>query len=110
MVNSKQKGKRGELELKNKLNELGFTTRRSQQFCGSQDSADVVGIDGVHIECKLVERLNINDAMAQAETDCGANVPVVCHRRTRAPWMVTVKLNDLIKFCSIITQEKNKII
>ncbi len=96
-MNSKQKGKRGELELSHKLNELGFNTRRSVQYCGKAEEgmADLVGIPGVHIECKRNERLNINEAMDQAIRDCKDDEsPMVFHRKNNKPWLVTMTLKD----------------
>ncbi len=46
--------------------------RRGQQYCGCSGAADVVGLPGIHIECKRVERLNLHDAMDQAVRDAGA--------------------------------------
>lgn len=68
-MNSRQKGAAGERELAKALRSHGFETRRGQQYCGSNGDADVVGLPGVHIECKRVERLNLEDAMAQSRTD-----------------------------------------
>jgi len=43
MINSKKKGKTGELELAHRLKDYGFDARRTQQFCGKGgESADVV--------------------------------------------------------------------
>ena len=53
----REKGKRGERELAGILRDYGYDTRRGQQFCGSDGSADVVGLPGIHIECKRVEKL-----------------------------------------------------
>ena len=71
MINSKKKGSKGELELANKLkNEYGFNCRRTQQFCGKGgESADVIGLPFIHIECKRVEKLNIDEALSQAKRD-----------------------------------------
>lgn len=94
-MKSKRKGKEGELELSHRLNELGFDTRRTAQYNGKElDSlADLVGIPGVHIECKRVERLNIDEAMEQARRDAKPDeIPMVFHRRNRKRWLVTMDL------------------
>ena len=45
-------------ELANLLKDYGFEdARRGQQYCGANGDADVVGLEGVHIECKRVEKL-----------------------------------------------------
>lgn len=95
--NSRRRGKDGELELARRLRELGFEdARRGVQYHGGADSPDVVGLPGVHIECKRVERLNVNDAMVQSVRDAGdcGDVPVVMHRKNWCPWLVTMRLED----------------
>jgi Holliday junction resolvase len=97
-MNSKKKGTRGELELANLLKEKGFSeARRSQQYCGINNDADVIGIDGIHIECKRVEKLNIDEAMEQAKRDCKANIPTVFHRKNNKEWLVTMRLDDWVE-------------
>lgn len=99
-MNSKQKGKRGELELVRKLKEHGFNTRRSVQYNGKADEgeADLKGLDGIHIECKRVEKLNLYDAMAQASHDANdGELPTVFHRKNNCEWLVTMKLDDWVK-------------
>ena len=99
-INSKAKGKRGELSLVSKLKEYGFDTRRSVQYNGKADDgqADLVGLDGIHIECKNVERLNIYDAITQAKHDARADeLPTVFHKRNHCEWLVTMPLTEWIK-------------
>lgn len=68
-MNSRQKGAAGERELSRILRERGYNTRRGQQYSGANGDADVVGLPGIHIECKRVERLNISEAMNQSIRD-----------------------------------------
>lgn len=94
-MNSKQKGARGERELSNKLKEYGYDTRRGQQYCGANGDADVVGLDGVHIEVKRVEKLNLYNAMDQAKHDKkDTEKPAVFHRKDRSEWLVTMTFDD----------------
>ena len=91
MTNSKQKGKRGELECAHVLRELGFTdVRRSVQYNGMGEGlADLIGINGVHIEVKRNEHLNIYDAAEQAKRDCKeGDAWVVIFRKNNKPWLV----------------------
>lgn len=105
-INSKNKGKVGELELVNKLKEYGFDCRRSQQFCGINGDADVLGLEGIHIECKRVEKLNIYDAIEQAKNDKkGDDLPCVFHRRNRKDWLVTMYLDDWVKLYKNLDME-----
>ena len=100
MINGNRKGKKGELELANLLKEYGFeNARRSQQYAGINGDADVVGLPGIHVECKRVERLNVSKALQQAQRDSEKTglAPAVFHRKNREPWMVTMALNDWIE-------------
>ena len=92
-MNSRAKGKRGELELSRALGEYGYGCRRGQQYAGANGDADVVGLPGIHIECKRVERLDISGAVAQAKMDARpGELPAVFHRRNREGWLVTMPL------------------
>ena len=101
----REKGKRGERELARLLKEYGYDCRRGQQYCGASGDADVVGLPGIHIECKRVEHLNLEAAMDQSVNDAEAEMlplndeilPAVFHRRNRGGWMVTMRLEDWIK-------------
>ena len=92
---SRDKGKRGERELAGILRDYGYDCRRGQQFCGSNGDADVVGLPGIHIECKRVERLDLYGAVEQAKRDAKEEeLPVVMHRRNNCEWLVTMPLED----------------
>lgn len=97
-MNSRAKGKRGELELVHTLNGYGFVTRRGQQFSGVNGDADVVGIDGLHIEVKRVEQLNIEKALEQSRRDArDGEIPVVIHRKNGEDWKVTLDLEWFVR-------------
>lgn len=95
-MNSRDKGKRGERELAKVLRELGYSARRGQQFSGLYGDADVIGVEGLHIECKRVERgLNLEEALNQSVRDArDGELPVVMHRRNKERWKVTMYLED----------------
>ena len=98
-MNSRDKGKRGELELVKLLKASGYEARRTAQYCGkSGEAADVVGLPGISIECKRVEKLNIYDAIAQARRDAEAagrgDLPAVFHRKNGCGWLVTMVAAD----------------
>ena len=106
MVNSRDKGARGEREYAAVLTEMGFAARRGCQFAGGEDSPDVVGgIHGTHVEVKRVEKLNLDKAMDQAIRDCGKNVPYVAHRKNSKQWLVTLQLADLKTLARLVHQE-----
>lgn len=94
-MNSRDKGKRGELEAAHLLNKYGYDARRGQQFSGANGDADVVGLPGIHLEVKRVERLNINDALDQSVRDArDGELPVVLHRMNRTEWKITMRFAD----------------
>lgn len=94
-INSKEKGKKGEREFARLCREHGFANaRRGQQYSGIEGK-DVVGLDGVHIEVKRAERLNIEKALQQAERDSKeGEIPIVAHRRNREEWKITMRAKD----------------
>jgi len=93
---SRNKGKVGERELSKELTRLfGVECRRGQQYNGI-DGNDVVGLPGLHIECKRTETLSLYPAMAQASRDAEeSEVPVVFHRRNQKQWLAVVELDRL---------------
>lgn len=94
---SKRKGAAGELELAKLLQYYGYEARRGYQFDG-KDVADVIGLPGIHIECKRVEKLNMLEALKQAARDAKSDeLPAVFHRRNREPWQVTMVFDDWIQ-------------
>lgn len=96
-INSRAKGAKGERELANKLKEYGYKCRRGQQFSGLEGE-DVVGLDYIHIECKRVEKLNIDKALKQSKRDAKDNqMPAVFHRKNGEKWKVTMDLDDWIQ-------------
>jgi len=97
-INSRAKGAKGERELAEILREHGYTARRGQQFSGANGDPDVVGLPGYHIECKRVEKLNLEAAVDQSIRDArDGETPIVVHRKNRRPWLVTLLLADFLK-------------
>lgn len=96
-INSRRKGKRFELTLAGLLREYGYDCRRGQQYCGANGDADVVGLPGIHIEAKAVERLNLYDAMAQSKHDArDGEIPVVMHKKNNCKVLVTMELDSFM--------------
>ena len=105
-INSKKKGARAERKWAEFCREHGYEkVRRTAQFCGNTgEASDCVGLEGIHQECKAVERLNIVEAMNQAVRDSTkegeGNLPIVAHKRNRTPWYVTMLAEDWFKIYS----------
>lgn len=101
-MNSRAKGKRGELEAAQAWRELIGPARRGQQFHGGQDSPDICVMDGIHVEVKRVEQGNPYGWMEQAVGDAGEKVPLVLHRRNKQPWLAIVRLADLPRLAALL--------
>ena len=97
-MNSRAKGKAGELELAAYLREHGVEARRGVQFSGGSDSPDVVtDLPNIHIECKRTEYSSPYPWLGQAIRDAGDKMPVVFHRRSRCDWIVVMRAEDFLK-------------
>ncbi len=94
-----RKGAAGEAELARILREYGYNMARGGSLSYGE-VPDLVGLPGIHIECKRVERLNIQEAMNQAIRDSEwfrDGMPVVFHRRNRQQWLVIMRLTDFME-------------
>ncbi len=100
----REKGKSGEREVAALLRAHGFVdAHRTAQNCGrSGDAADVVGIDGMHLEVKRCETTKIHDWMAQAVRDASGTgkMPVVLHRRNKGKWLATLSMESFLTLVS----------
>ena len=100
-INSRRKGAVFERRLAGILRDYGYNSRRGQQYSGANGDADVIGLPGIHIEAKAVERLNIYDAMSQSKRDArNGEIPVVMHKKNNCNILVTMELDDFMKLYS----------
>ncbi len=95
---SRDKGKRGELEVVALLKKHGFEARRGQQFRGGSDSPDVIhNIEGIFIEVKLRQALNIYAALEQANEEKPEGDSVLLfHRKNNKRWLVTCDAEEFL--------------
>lgn len=106
-MNSKQKGKRGELELAHLLQTYGYPAERGVQYSGLKGNADVVGVDGLHIECKRAERVLEENFLQQAEHDARkGQVPIVMYRRNGEEWKALLRLNIFMAIWDELTEKQ----
>lgn len=101
-INVRQKGASYEREVATFLKENGYSAKRGVQFGfgNAEDNPDVIhSLAGIHIECKRVQKLNIHEAMDQAEKDCGGTDkrPTVWHRINGKRTMVTMRAEDFLE-------------
>jgi hypothetical protein len=107
--NSRQKGKRGELDAAETLRRLfSWNARRTQQFKGTSDSSDVEVAEtpDAFWEIKREERLNVFNALATAVEEAGPKLPILMHRRNNTDWLVTVRLVDLMRLAAVVEQAR----
>ena len=111
-INSRAKGKTGERELAKLLRTQGFTeARRGQQYSGANGDADVIGVKGIHIECKRQQRVHDEMWMKQAEDDARkGEIPVVIYRRNHEQWKLLIR-QDLASIIWLsLTEEQKELI
>ena len=113
-VNSREKGKRGEREFAKLCRQYGYDARRSQQYAGGVDSADVVGLPGIHVEVKLRDVITEGDKLAfmrQAIRDSAGsgNLPIVAHKENYRQWFVTMRMQDFVQMY-VLAADCNEII
>lgn len=110
---SRDKGKRFERDIANFFKGYGITAKRTAQYCGKTGQAgDVEGVPGIHIECKAVEKLNLESAYAQSVRDAEAagkgEYPIVIHKKARKQPMVTMALDDwIVMYLAWAREDKN---
>ena len=93
---SQRKGAGGERELAALLRGYGYNIERGGS-CSFGEVPDLSGLPGVHIECKRTETLRLSEWMSQSVRDSERfrdGMPCVFHRKSREPWLVTMRLSD----------------
>lgn len=111
-INSRQKGARAEREIAEIMRGYGYAdARRSAQYCGSTgEAADVVGVDGLHIEVKFREQVRDELYIQQAEHDARkGSLPVVLYRRKGEQWKALLRLDTFMLVWNELsdTQKRN---
>lgn len=106
----REKGKRGERDAAKAVSmAFGVRCRRGVQYQGGPSSADIqVEIPGIHWEIKFVEREAVRAWVKQAIADAGTKVPVVMHRKSRAPWLITLPLERVYEFALRLAEASAK--
>lgn len=96
MTNAQRKGKEGELKLMHFLLDHGLKVKRGYVWL---NQSDLIGLDGIHIECKFVESLNVRKALEQAIEESKKKkdgLPAVFWKRSRKEWVTVMRTEDWI--------------
>ena len=112
MIDSREKGKRGEREAARCwTGTTGIPARRGQQYRGGPDSPDLILEDcDIHPEVKYVERLRLYPALEQAEHDAAGldKVAVVLSRAKGKSWVLSMYLSNVMAFIEEMRLAKNR--
>ncbi len=95
-MNSQRKGKEGELKLMHFLQKLGLNVKRGYVWL---NQSDLIGLDGIHIECKNVESLNVRKALDQAVEEAEKKkdgLPAVFWKKSRKEWVTVMRTEDWV--------------
>jgi hypothetical protein len=100
-INSRAKGARGERQWRDEIRAAGWQAERGQQFAGGAWSPDVRTDLPFHFEVKCVEKLNMDNAIAQAERDSanGEKPWAVAHKKNGGDWHVTISADTFFTLC-----------
>ena len=96
---AQRKGRAAEIELARYLQEAGFPDARPGDPLNYGTMPDVIGVDGLHIECKRHEKLEINKWYTQAAADAERmqdGKPAVIFRQNRQQWKIVLSLEDFL--------------
>lgn len=96
---SQAKGRRAEIELAHFLQEHGFIDALPGAPLNYGREPDITGVNGLHIECKRHEKLEIKKWYQQAQEDAQRmqdGKPVVVYRQNRGQWMIALSLADFL--------------
>ena len=94
-LKEKEKGARGEKMLRDELRRFGFG-EVTRGFTW-QGTSDLVGLPGIHVECKFCEKLTVRQALLQAIEEAKKRLdglPTVFWKMSRRPWVVIMLLDD----------------
>jgi hypothetical protein len=88
----RQKGQRGEREVRDILRAVGFTCERD----GRLDTDLSHNVTGYHFEVKRRERLALPEWLRQAEDEAALDeTPVVVYRASNQPWRAVLPFDRL---------------
>tara|TARA_R110000751_G_scaffold25843_1_gene69695 strand:+ start:31 stop:396 length:366 start_codon:yes stop_codon:yes gene_type:complete len=105
-LQSRKKGSNGELEFARLLNDrFGPTAgaRRSQQYMGTAQSADITSNLPFHFEVKRCERLQFRDWWSQLQSEATDKIGVLAFRWNNGPWIIAMGVDD---WCGLVRESE----
>lgn len=109
-INSKQKGKRGELEVAHIFSSAGFPTRRGVQYSGGKDSPDVVVdiiSDYFHFEVKNTSKLQIGPLIQQMKRDAEFKVPIGVFKLPQYGWNIVMNFQTFLDLLQVLLESES---
>jgi len=104
-LKSRNKGKQGEREAAELLRSMGINARRSQQFSGQGETADLItDLEGLHVEVKRYARIGATKYMHQAKEDAGNGLPIVIMREDRGEWLIMLEATKLTELARLVSE------
>lgn len=101
-INSRQKGAGHEREVARELTAtLGIAAERGARN-GVPGADDVIGMPGVHVECKRRKGIAALRWLEQSIDDAGDGIPIVVMREDRGENVVMVRLADLVRLAEAV--------
>jgi len=107
VLNSCAKGKAGEREVIRMLRQYWPDACRNLDQCREvSDTLDVksdaLNTAGVHFQIKRVEKLNVWEALRQANSEASQfDIPVLAFRRNRGEWYGALPLDELLALLAL---------
>jgi len=90
----RDKGLLGERQVRHEFEAGGFEVRGLE---GEGDNLAIGHGLTFHVETKRQETLAMDKWSRQAEAECPfGTIPIVVYRRSREPWRVSIRLEDLL--------------
>lgn len=94
---AQEKGKRGERMLVHFLRSLGLDVKRGFVWL---NQSDLVGLDGIHIECKFCEKATVRQWLAQSMSEAEKKkdgLPTVFWKSSRQEWVTIMRTEDFVR-------------
>ena len=105
-LQSRKKGSNGELEFARLLNDRfgpSVQARRSQQYMGTAQSADITSNLPFHFEVKRCERLQFRDWWSQLQSEAIDKIGVLAFRWNSGPWIIAMGVDD---WCDVVRESE----